>query len=131
MNKQHLFEIRIYYEDTDFSGYVYHANYLKFMERARTELLREIDVHHFELAKQGIVFAVRHMDIYFEKPAFIDDLLIVTTNFISAKGARLLLKQTILKNDITLVRAKVEVVAISKSGKPIRLPKEIIEKLSA
>lgn len=122
---QHTFPIRIYYEDTDFSGNVYHAAYLKFFERARTEFLRDAGIHHFELAREGIAFAVRNMNIDFIAPAHIDDLLTVITAPLEASGARLKLRQTILREDVLLTRAELTVVSIKTSGGPARLPVSI------
>jgi acyl-CoA thioester hydrolase len=118
----HSFPVRIYYEDTDFSGNVYHAAYLKFFERARTEFLRENGVHHSELAGQGIAFAVRAMQLEFIAAAHIDDLLNVTTKIVSATGVRLVLSQAILRGAVVLTSAQLEVVAIKTSGGPARLP---------
>jgi acyl-CoA thioester hydrolase len=118
----HTFPVRIYYEDTDFSGNVYHAAYLKFFERGRTEFLRDAGIHHSELAAQGVAFAVRSMEIAFDGAAHIDDLLTVTTEVASASGARLMLNQTIMREDIVLTRAKVMVVAIKTAGGPARMP---------
>lgn len=119
---QHRFPVRIYYEDTDFSGNVYHAAYLKFLERGRTEFLREAGIHHSELVKEGIAFAVRSMNIDFIAPAHIDDLLTVITEPLEASGARLLLQQTILREDVLLTKADLTVVSIRTSGGPVRLP---------
>lgn len=121
----HIFPVRIYYEDTDFSGNVYHAAYLKFFERGRTEFLREAGIHHSELAKKGIAFAVRSMSIDFIAPAHIDDMLAVLTEPIEASGARLKLRQTILREDIVLTKAELTVVSIKTSGGPARLPVSI------
>ncbi|MBE7733242.1 tol-pal system-associated acyl-CoA thioesterase [Devosia faecipullorum] len=118
----HTFPIRIYYEDTDFSGNVYHAAYLKFFERARTEFLRDAGIHHSELAAEGLAFAVRSMQIDFIAPAHIDDLLRVETEPVSATGARLTLRQTILRDGKILVGAELIVVAIRTSGGAARLP---------
>lgn len=118
----HTFPIRIYYEDTDFSGNVYHAAYLKFFERARTEFLRDAGIHHSELAAEGLAFAVRSMQIDFIAPAHIDDLLRVETEPVSATGARLTLRQTILRDGEILVGAELIVVAIRTSGGAARLP---------
>lgn len=128
---QHLFPVRIYYEDTDFSGNVYHAAYLKFFERGRTEFLRDEGIHHSELAAQGIAFAVRSMDIAFDGAAHIDDLLTVTTEVAAVSGARLTLTQAILRDDIVLTRATVMVVAIKTSGGPARMPRAILERFGA
>ena len=119
---QHAFPVRIYYEDTDFSGNVYHAAYLKFFERGRTEFLRDQGIHHSELAAQGIAFAVRSMDIQFDGAAHIDDLLTVTTAVEAITGARLVLSQTILRGAVVLTRASVVVVAINAQGGATRIP---------
>ena len=121
MNPHH-FPVRIYYEDTDFSGNVYHAAYLKFFERGRTEFLRELGVHHAELAAQGVAFAVRSMAIEFEGAAHIDDLLSVSTSVARVSGARLVLEQTIARGESVLTRATVVVAAIKTTGGPARLP---------
>ncbi|MCF6302834.1 MAG: tol-pal system-associated acyl-CoA thioesterase [Devosiaceae bacterium] len=121
----HSFPIRIYYEDTDFSGNVYHAAYLKFMERARTEFLREREVHHSELLKTGMVFAVRSLEISYDRTAHIDDLLEVVTKVDVIKGARMVLAQSILRGGVMLTNAKVTIVAISLKGRPVRLPKAV------
>lgn len=125
---EHHFPVRIYYEDTDFSGNVYHAAYLKFFERGRTEFLRDEGIHHSELAAQGIAFAVRSMDIQFDGAAHIDDLLTVTTAVAAISGARLTLTQTITRDGTVLTRATVMVVAIKTSGGPARMPRVIVER---
>lgn len=127
---QHRFPVRIYYEDTDFSGNVYHAAYLKFFERGRTEFLREEGIHHSELAAKGIAFAVRGMDIQFDGAAHIDDLLDVTTEVAALSGARLTLNQAILRDEVVLTRATVIVVAIKTSGGPARMPREILARFA-
>jgi acyl-CoA thioester hydrolase len=119
---KHSFPVRIYYEDTDFSGNVYHAAYLKFFERGRTEFLRDEGIHHSELAGQGIAFAVRSMEIAFDGAAHIDDLLTIVTEVGAVSGARLTLDQTILRDGVVLTRAKVVVVAIKTAGGPARMP---------
>ena len=127
---QHIFPVRIYYEDTDFSGNVYHAAYLKFFERGRTEFLREEGIHHSELAAQGIAFAVRSMEIAFDGAAHIDDLLTVTTEVAAISGARLTLTQAIWRDQTILTRATVVVVAIKTSGGPARMPRTILERFA-
>ncbi len=129
MAKSHTFPIRIYYEDTDFSGNVYHAAYLKFMERARTELLREREVHHSELLKTDMVFVVRDLQISYDRPAHIDDLLRVETLVEVIKGARMVLKQTVLRGEDVLTRASVTIVCVNLVGRPVRLPKAVVEVL--
>jgi acyl-CoA thioester hydrolase len=120
-----LLEIRVYYEDTDFSGNVYHAAYLKFFERGRTEFLRAHGVHHSELAKNGLAFAVRSMTIDFEGAAHIDDLLMVRTAIHAATGARMTLSQEIWRGDKRLTVAEIEVVTIKADGRATRLPAAI------
>ena len=131
MSASHRFEVRVYYEDTDFSGNVYHAAYLHFFERARTEFLRAEGIHHSELAKGGIAFAVRRMEIDFTGAAHIDDLLIVETLVMSMTGARLTLQQTIARGSTELARATVVVVAITTGGREARMPKAILTRFSA
>lgn len=127
---QHRFPVRIYYEDTDFSGNVYHAAYLKFFERGRTEFLREEGIHHSELAAQGIAFAVRSMEIQFDGAAHIDDLLTVTTEIAAISGARLTLSQAILRDQTVLTRANVVVVAIRTAGGAARMPQQILARFA-
>lgn len=127
MIEPHSFSVRIYYEDTDFSGNVYHAAYLKFFERARTEWLRAKGVHHSELFKDGSGFVVRHMDIFFDAPAKIDDLLEVTTEVESLGGAKAVLRQTLSRDGQVLTRAWVTVVMVGPRGRPVRLPPQIRE----
>ncbi|MDV3252966.1 tol-pal system-associated acyl-CoA thioesterase [Devosia sp. BK] len=125
----HRFPIRIYYEDTDFSGNVYHAAYLKFFERGRTEFLRDLGIHHSALMEQGLAFAVRHMEIDFIAAARIDDLLTVETRIADATGVRLVLEQTLLRDQIVLTSARVTVVSIKMSGGPARLPASLRARL--
>jgi len=125
MSKAHRIQVRVYYEDTDFSGAVYHAAYLHFFERGRTEFLRAQGIHHSELASEGIAFAVRSMEIDFPRAAHIDDLLVVDTAVVEVSGARLTLDQSIERGDELVARAKVVVVAI-KDGKATRLPKAVV-----
>jgi acyl-CoA thioester hydrolase len=125
----HLLSVRVYYEDTDFSGNVYHAAYLKFFERGRTEFLRAMGVHHAELAQQGIAFAVRSMQIEFEKAAHIDDALLVETRVVAVSGVRLQLEQSITLDQDVITRASVLVVAIRTGGGVARLPKPLLDRL--
>ena len=122
--------VRVYYEDTDFSGNVYHAAYLKFMERGRTEFLRAAGVHHAELAKQGIAFAVRSMTLDFIKAAHIDDLLVIVTEVEALSGARLMLAQTVMREGVLLIRATVMVVTITTGGRAARLPQLLRSRLA-
>ncbi|MEX6632422.1 tol-pal system-associated acyl-CoA thioesterase [Hyphococcus lacteus] len=122
--------IRIYYEDTDFSGVVYHAAYLKFFERGRTEALRACGVHHSEMLarEEPLAFAVRKMTTEWVVPARIDDMLEVRTWFVSAKGARMVLSQEIWRDDQLLAKAEVEAACMSLGGRPRRLPADLTAK---
>jgi acyl-CoA thioester hydrolase len=115
-------DVRVYYEDTDFSGRVYHASYLRFLERGRTEWLRGHGLTHQDLAaSSGIVFAVRSMQIDFLAPARIDDLLCVETSAGTARGASIGFRQRVILHEKTLVAATV-LVAATRDGRPVRLP---------
>ena len=118
----HELRQRVYFEDTDFSGFVYHARYLHFFERGRSDYLRLLGVHHNELAADGLVFAVKTMTLDFKKPARIDDILTIATEPEAISGARIRLRQAIRRADTVLVTAGVEVALINASGKPQRLP---------
>ncbi|MBY0610714.1 MAG: tol-pal system-associated acyl-CoA thioesterase [Beijerinckiaceae bacterium] len=126
MSETHSFPIRVYYEDTDFSGVVYHASYLRFMERARTEFLRElgVDQRRLFMASPPVGFAVRHMEIDFLKAALMDDELIIETASVNVGGATLDLEQSVMRGAETLVSAKVRIACVS-NGRACRLPDEI------
>lgn len=128
--RTHRLAIRIYYEDTDFSGVVYHASYLRFFERGRTEALRAVGIRHSELLErvEPLVFAVRRMTTEWIAPARIDDILEVRTRFLSARGARMSLDQEIWREETLIARAEVEAACMSLSGRPRRLPLEIVER---
>ena len=123
--------IRIYYEDTDFSGVVYHAAYLKFFERGRTEALRASGVHHSQLLEreEPLAFTIRKMVTEWIVPAKIDDVLEVRTGFTDAKGARMFLTQEIWREETLLARAQVEAACMSLDGRPRRLPKDVLENI--
>lgn len=125
----HRLVARVYYADTDFSGVVYHARYLEFLERGRTDFLRLKGVHHTQLEEgqlgEPIVWIVRRMEIDFRLPARIDDLLVVETRIADISGARVVMQQSITRNyDEVLIEARVEAALINKQGRPKRMPKE-------
>ncbi len=126
----HRLAARVYYADTDFSGVVYHARYLEFLERGRSDFLRMAGVHHTELAdgKHGerIAWVVRRMEIDFVAPARIDDVLTVDTRTEDISGARIFMAQTLSRGDTVLVRAKVEAAIVGAAGRPRRFPREWI-----
>jgi len=131
-NAVHTLPIRIYYEDTDFSGVVYHASYLRFLERGRTEMLRDLGVHQAALHgdEEALAFAVRRMTIDWLKPARMDDRVTVETWVDTLRGASLLLGQRITLGDAVLLTAEV-LVALVQNGKAARLTPALREKLSA
>ncbi len=129
---RHLLPVRVYYEDTDFSGVVYHASYLRFMERGRTEYLRLIGADHralFEAAGReapGFSFVVRSMALDFLKPAHMDDLLEIITEPAEVKGASVMLRQQVKRSRDVLVAAKVRVAFVAGGrAKPIPKPLRI------
>ena len=125
--KRAIFEwgVRVYFEDTDSGGVVYHANYLKFMERARTEWIRNFGLNQTKLKKEDkVMFVVRKIDIQYKIPARFNDELIVQTNCIRVTNYSLMLKQNILKDKEIITEGKVEIVCISADFfKPVRIPK--------
>lgn len=124
----HRLMARVYYADTDFSGVVYHARYLEFLERGRSDFLRLAGVHHNELHDgvrgERIAWVVRRMEIDFRSPARIDDILTVDTRTQSLSGARIVMAQTLARGEDLLVSATVEVAIVGAGGRPRRLPKD-------
>ncbi|MGN6551015.1 MAG: tol-pal system-associated acyl-CoA thioesterase [Pararhizobium sp.] len=122
---------RVYYEDTDFSGVVYHARYLHFLERGRTDFLRLLGYEQGALMQiedgEGLAFVVHRMEIDFRRPARMDDLLEIETRTLKAGGAKLVLAQTILRDLTPLIEAKVIIAVVNARGRPRRLPKGLAE----
>lgn len=129
----HRHQVRIYWEDTDAGGIVYHSNYLNFAERGRTEMVRGLGLKQSELADGGFVFAVRHMDVDFLKPARLDDLLEVASTITQVAGASMEVHQVISRLDdgAELVRLHVRLAFISLDGKPARIPADLKTSLQA
>ena len=125
--------VRVYYEDTDFSGVVYHARYLHFCERARTEALRACGVDHTDLLAldEPLAIVIRKMDCTFHAPARIDDLLTVRSEFDPVSGARISARQAVFREEKRLFSAGVEAACVALSGRPRRLPAAIARKLGA
>jgi acyl-CoA thioester hydrolase len=127
---RHLMAVRVYYEDTDFSGVVYHASYLRFMERGRTNYLRLLGTQHGALLAAardeapGLAFVVRSMQIEFLKAARMDDVLIVVTAPQEVKGASILLRQQVLRGEETLIDGKVRVACVA-GGRARPIPKPL------
>lgn len=124
----HRLKARVYYADTDFSGVVYHARYLEFLERGRSDFLRLAGVHHTELADgrhgEKLVWVVRRMEIDFRASARIDDVLTVDTRTENVSGARIFMAQQIRRGDDLLIEAKIEAAIVSENGRSRRFPKE-------
>lgn len=127
----HSFSVKVYYEDTDLAGIVYYANYLKFIERARTEWVASLGVDQVALkARDGIVFAVRRVEADYLRPAKFADDLVVETRLHSLSGARIVLDQAILRSGERLFASIVTLVCLTEDGHAARLPAEIRAKLS-
>jgi len=121
----HHFACRVYYEDTDLAGFLYYANYLRFIERARTEWVRGLGIDQVRLrAQAGVVFAVRRIEADYLAPARFDDLLDVVTEVAVTTPARLVLRQVVRRDGADLFVAVVTLVALSAQGRPVRLPAE-------
>ena len=126
LDMAHRFSLRVYYEDTDFGGIVYYANYLKFIERARSEWVRSLGLDQKTLkSERGVAFVVRHLEADYISPAKFDDILEVVTDVHLSSAARLVLNQEVLRGNDVLFRALVTLIAMRDTGKPTRLPAEI------
>ena len=128
----HSLTQRVYYEDTDFSGFVYHARYLHFMERARTDYIRCLGVNQRELANdgEGTMFVVHRMEIDFKGPARMDDILKILTTTEKAGGAKMVLSQEVRCDERLLISARVIIAVVNASGRPRRLPDELARKFA-
>ncbi len=124
--------VRVYWEDTDAGGVVYYANYLKFLERARSEWLRSLDIHQTELAAQeGVLFVVRRVEADYLKPARFDDALRVHCYITEVGRASLIMEQQILRGDEVLLFAQVKLACVSATGmRPAKIPLHLLVKLS-
>ena len=120
-------DIRVYFEDTDFTGRVYHGAFVRFLERGRTEWLRSLGINHLMLAAgdKPVYFTIRNMSLNFRGPALIDDLLTVESEP-RASRATMIFRQRVLKGDQLLVSAEVELCLIDAAGRPVRPPREIV-----
>lgn len=127
----HLYPLHIFYEDTDFSGVVYHANYLRFLERARSSFLNLLGITHANLwAEHHLAFTIKNITIDYKTPAQVDDHLVIHTTYDYLKGARLLISQTCYRGDAVIVSAKVEAASITAEGKPVRSPEFLLKALA-
>ena len=124
----HILPVRIYYEDTDFSGMVYHANYLRYFERGRSDVLRLAGIGHSALAARSepLAFTVRRIEVEFFAPARIDDALEVRSAYEEIAGARIHVRQEIFRGPERLSAAKLEVICITLAGRPKRIPADLL-----
>lgn len=130
--REHLLAARVYYEDTDFTGVVYHAGYLRFLERGRSDFLRAIGVSHAALLEEDppSAYALTRMEIVFKAPARIDDALLIATTYDEIAGPRLIISQSITRAGQLLIEAKVEACCISLSGRPKKPSLTLIRQLT-
>ena len=130
MAKSHLHLLRVYYEDTDFSGFTYHASYLKFLERGRTEFLRALGIVQSTLHHEGTALVVSRMTLDYLRPALMDDRLAVATTLRNLRGASMVLAQDIARDGTCLLRAEVTVAAVRR-GRAVRLPEVLRQAIAA
>jgi acyl-CoA thioester hydrolase len=126
----HSWPVRVYYEDTDLAGIVYYANYLKFIERARSEMVREAGIDQVAMKAEGRVFAVARVEADYVAPARFDDTLLVETSLAETTPARFTMLQVVKRGDALIFKAKVTVVCLGPTGRPVRLP-DAITKLAS
>lgn len=130
--REHQLPVRIYYEDTDFTGMVYHANYLRYFERGRSDFFRIAGISHTALLNQAepTAFTIVRIELDFKRAARVDDALLVRTTYDAVKGPRLMVSQRITRGDELIAEAKVQAVCISLEGRAKKPPKEMVELLS-
>jgi acyl-CoA thioester hydrolase len=132
--KPHTFPIRVYYEDTDAGGIVYHASHVRFLERGRTEFLRSLGLDQSALMAaddgKALLFVVRRMEIDYLKPARLDDILTVSTRLLQMGAATLVLEQTLSRGEEMLLTGLITVASIGGTGRPIRVPPAVRQKFT-
>ena len=121
----HRFPVRVYYEDTDLAGIVYYANYLKFIERARSEWVKQLGIDQVQMKADGLVFAVRRVEADYLLPAKFDDDLVVETTMEPGSGARLVVRQDVKRDGALLFSALVTIICMTTDGAVTRLPAAI------
>ncbi len=128
---QHWLNVRVYYEDTDFTGMVYHANYLRFFERGRSDFLRDAGVSHQDLLARDepAAFTLTNIEVDYKRAAKVDDLLKIRTRSIGIKGVRMRFEQTCLRGKDIVAEARVTAVMIHTDGRPMRPAKDIVAQL--
>ena len=128
---QHWLNIRVYYEDTDFTGMVYHANYLRFFERGRSDFLRDAGVSHQSLLARDTpaAFTLTNVEVDYKKAAKVDDLLTIRTRSLGVKGVRMYFNQTCLRGDDVIAEGRITAVMIHADGRPMRPIKDVVAQL--
>ena len=127
----HSLPIRVYYEDTDLAGIVYYANYLKFIERGRSEWLRALGIDQLAMKREsGQVFAVRRVEADYLRPATFDDLLDVTTALAQMTPARIIVDQAVKRGQETLFTARVTIACLDANGRPARIPAAVVQTIA-
>ena len=126
----HRFPVRVYYEDTDLAGIVYYANYLKFIERARSEWVRDLGIDQVQMKQDGLVFAVRRVEADYHSPARYDDELVVETTMQTGSGVRLVVRQDVKRGEELLFSALVTIICMTAQGAVARLPAVIRQSLN-
>ena len=129
MPKNFSHKIKVYYEDTDAGGVVYYANYLKFLERARTEALNKIGLSNLKIKDNfKSLIIVKSCNIDYKKSAYLEDQLNIKSYILSMTNTSFLMSQTIIKNKIEIVKAKIHLVFVNEKAKPIKIPKLVVDK---
>jgi acyl-CoA thioester hydrolase len=128
---QHWIDIRVYYEDTDFTGMVYHANYLRFFERGRSDFLRDAGVSHQDLLSRDepAAFTLTNVEVDYKRAARVDDLLKIRTRSIGVKGARMRFEQTCPRGDEVIAEGRITAVMIHSDGRAMRPLKDVVAKM--
>jgi len=126
----HTFNIRVFYEDTDMAGIVYYANYLRFIERARSTMVREAGISQRQMKEDGLVFAVYKVDATYHRSAVLDDELTIATTVQHLTPAKMLFLQDVLRGEERLFSSKIIVVCMTTAGRPVRLPAEFRAKMA-
>jgi acyl-CoA thioester hydrolase len=129
--REHCLPVRIYYEDTDFTGMVYHANYLRYFERGRSDFFRIAGISHTALLElpEPTAFTIIRIELDYKRAARVDDALMVRTTYDDMKGPRLLVSQRILRGEDLIAEAQVQAVCIDMKGRAIRPPRSMVEQL--
>ncbi len=125
----HTLPVKVYYEDTDMAGIVYYANYLKYIERGRSELIAEMGIDQLKMRESGLVFAVRRLEADYLAAARFGDDLVVHTAVTQVRGARIAMHQEVLRRKDVIFVADVTIVVINEAGQPARVPAEIRQRL--